>query len=88
VTRYGVYGGYGYMWWVAVRGQHFPGVDVGPGAFSAQGYGGHYLVVLPAYGLVVVHRRDTDNIGPDSDEQRRNREFGALLAMILHSKGR
>lgn len=78
----GVDGGYGYMWWVEVQGRHLPSIQVPAGTFSAQGYGGHLVVVVPAYDLVVVHRVDTDNLRNHvSDEQ-----FGQLLKMILDAR--
>ena len=39
--------GYGYLWWVRRD------------AFSARGWGGHYLEVFPSRGIVIVHRVDT-----------------------------
>jgi CubicO group peptidase (beta-lactamase class C family) len=53
-------GGYGYMWYGApAGGPHltsawFPGPVV-----SAQGFGGHYLVLVPHLDLVVAHRVNT-----------------------------
>jgi len=38
---------YGYLWWVRSD------------AFSARGWGGHYLEVFPSRGVVIVHRVDT-----------------------------
>ena len=77
--------GYGYMWWVAKdhnRYPHFPHVRLKEGTYSARGYGGHYIVVIPEFDMVVVHRVNTFEQGnyvqPD--------EFGRLLRMILDSK--
>jgi CubicO group peptidase (beta-lactamase class C family) len=39
--------GYGYLWWVRED------------AFSARGWGGHYLEVFPSRGIVIVHRVHT-----------------------------
>jgi len=78
--------GYGYMWWVAKDHNTFPAfpnVKVPEGTFSAQGAGGHYIVVFPDDDLVVVHRVDTfvgDNVTPA--------EFGTLLHMILEARSR
>jgi len=74
-------GGYGYMWWVAVGDVHFPQVSVPPGTYSARGAGGHYVVVLPALDLVVVHRADTD-----AGRKVEGLEFGALLEKILAAR--
>ena len=54
--------GYGYMWWVAVeehKYKHLWGVELKSGTFSARGYGGHYLIVIPEYDMVFVHRVNT-----------------------------
>jgi CubicO group peptidase (beta-lactamase class C family) len=52
-------GGYELLWWVADNGVHLPGLDL-PGAFSARGAGGHYLLVIPERRLVIVHRGDNE----------------------------
>ena len=78
----GVEGGYGYMWWVSVDGRHLPSIQVPAGTFSAQGYGGHMMVVVPAYDLVVVHRVNTDvasNVVSDA-------QFAKLLELILDAR--
>lgn len=57
-------GGYGYLWWVSVDGQHFSGVDGVPeGTYTGRGYRGHVLAVVPEFDLVVVHRVDTFESG-------------------------
>lgn len=74
--------GYGYMWWVAKhhnRYPDFPNVDLPDGTFSARGAGGHFIVVIPDYNLVVVHRVDTWVQGNNVSEAA----FGKLLNMIL-----
>jgi CubicO group peptidase (beta-lactamase class C family) len=76
--------GYGYMWWVAKdhnKYPHFPNVDLKEGTYSARGYGGHYIVVIPEYDMVVVHRVDTfkrNYVRPEP--------FGTLLKKILDAK--
>ena len=78
----GVDGGYGYMWWVSVDGRHLPSIQVPAGTFSAQGYGGHMVVVVPAYDLVVVHRVNTDvasNVVSDA-------QFAKLRELILDAR--
>ena len=73
-------GGYGYMWWIAVNGVHFP-YNVLNGAYSARGQDGHILLIIPDYNLVIVHRVDTF-IGNSVSYS----EFGRLVRMILNSK--
>jgi CubicO group peptidase (beta-lactamase class C family) len=75
-------GGYGYMWWIAARGKHLPHVDLPDGSFSARGHRGHYIVVVPKWDLVVVHRVDTDARGTEVDRN----DFGKLLGMILEAR--
>ena len=77
--------GYGYMWWVAKdynKYPHFPEVDLKEGTYSARGAGGHYMVVIPEFDMVVVHRVNTFERGnyvtPD--------QFGLLLKKILDSR--
>ena len=83
---FGNYGGYGYMWWVAVDGEQYAGVNLKEGAYSAQGYGGHFLVIIPGYDLVVVHRNDTERIGLDVDNEKVSAQFGTLLKLILEAQ--
>jgi CubicO group peptidase (beta-lactamase class C family) len=75
-------GGYGYMWWTAARGRHLPGVDLPEGTYSAQGAGGHYVLVIPAYDVVIVHRVNTDIRG----NQVNPRQFGELVRLILDAR--
>lgn len=89
-TRYhsdaSLYGsdGYGYMWWVARdhnKYSHLPGVKLPEGTYSARGAGGHYIVIIPPYDMVVVHRVDTFE-----DNSVSSAEFGKLMKMILDAK--
>jgi CubicO group peptidase (beta-lactamase class C family) len=76
--------GYGYMWWIAKdhnKFPHFPNARVPEGSFSARGAGGHYIVVIPDYDMVVVHRVDT--FGENSVGSG---DFGKLLGMILEAR--
>jgi CubicO group peptidase (beta-lactamase class C family) len=86
-------GGYEYLWWVEYKGVHFPGVTVPPGTYSARGAGGHFLVVVPALDLVVVHRFDNDPPRRDAATVTEwanhgigKTEFGHLLKLILEAK--
>lgn len=73
----GAAGAYGYMWWVVRDGIHFPGAIMPPG-YSAQGAGGHVMMVLPEQDLVLVHRVDTD-AGHAVLPQQLGRLFEAVL---------
>jgi CubicO group peptidase (beta-lactamase class C family) len=78
------YSGYGYLWWVAVNGNHYPKVEVPDGSFSAWGAGGHFIAVIPAYHIVVVHRVNTD----DPAKKVTLEQFGELLRLILAARKR
>ncbi len=78
----GTAGGYGYLWWVAVNGRHLPGVTVPDGTYSARGAGGHIILVVPAYDLVIVHRVNTDEPGREVTAQ----QFGRLVKLIFDAR--
>ena len=80
----GTHGAYGYMWWVSRDGIMDPHVVVPPGTYSANGAGGHRVVVLPALDAVVVHRVDTDV----PDRMVTSGQFGRLLNLILKAAPR
>ncbi|MBI3879234.1 MAG: serine hydrolase [Verrucomicrobia bacterium] len=74
--------GYGYLWWTEFNGLQLEGVDLPKGCFSARGAGGHYILVVPAWDLVVVHRVDTDK----KDGPRvTGSQFGGLVKLIVAS---
>jgi len=78
----GTSGGYGYLWWIAVDGRHLPGAALSGGSYSARGAGGHYILVVPAYDLVVVHRVNTDEPGRSVS----GAQFGQLVKLILDAR--
>lgn len=75
-------GGYGYLWWVAAGGKHLPGATLPDGSYSARGAGGHYILVIPAYNLVIVHRVNTDIRGNSVNGE----QFGKLVQLILDAR--
>ena len=76
-------GGYEDLWWTETEGRHFPGVDLGGGSFSARGIGGHFVVVVPARNLVIVHRVDN---GDDQHAVVNVEQFGHLLRLICDAQ--
>lgn len=74
-------GGYGYLWWIAVDGQHFAEVDkdVPEGLYTARGYRGHVLAVVPDMDLVLVHRVDTFT----NDDVVSYSDVGRLLLKVI-----
>jgi len=81
---FGLYGAYGYLWWVAVGGKQFPSVDLGVGAYSAQGGPGQLILVAPAFNLVVVHLYNTDNMDVSKvDAEADSAKLGRLLRFIF-----
>ena len=77
------YSGYGYLWWVAVNGNHYPSAELPDGSFSAWGAGGHFIAVIPAMRLVTVHRVDTD----DESKSVSLEHFGQLRGLIVAARG-
>ena len=78
--------GYGYMWWVARDFNKFsllPGVALPEGTFMAHGSGGHSVLIMPAYDLVIVHRVDTDVRG---GKRVSKEEEGRLVGLILSAR--
>ena len=75
----GTSGGYGYLWWIAKSGVHFGGVTLPEGSYSARGAGGHYILVIPALDLVIVHRVNTDTDG----RSVKSAECGEVVRLIL-----
>ena len=57
-------GGYEYLWWVEHGGVHL-GEATLPGMYSAQGAGGHYILVIPSLGLVIVNQFNNEPDGHD-----------------------
>lgn len=77
--------GYGYMWWVARnynKFPHFNGVTLPESTYSARGAGGHYLVIIPEYDMIIVHRVDTDI----PNNRISAKDFNTLLQMILDAR--
>jgi len=44
---------YGYMWWLVDNFKHHPDFE---GAYSASGFGGQFITVIPKRNIVVVHK--------------------------------
>ncbi len=73
--------GYGYMWWVSTGRWHL-GNKIKGKAYSARGYWGQYIVILPEYNLVVVQVSDRDK----GDKKASGRKFNELLSLILDAR--
>ena len=70
--------GYGYMWWVSVDGWHFGSQFEGT-PYSARGWGGQSIVVIPERELVIAHSVDLSA----GEEIREGTHFNELFALIL-----
>jgi CubicO group peptidase (beta-lactamase class C family) len=79
--------GYGYMWWVAKDGRkntHLPFVHIPDGSFSARGAYGQFLLVIPDYDMVIVHRVD----GTEKTRRVSTGGFGFLVRLIFEAGGK
>lgn len=88
-------GGYEYLWWVEYGGIHIPEATL-PGMYSAQGAGGHYILVVPSRNTVIVNQFDNE---PDAytsasvlraaqnPHQVFDDQFGHLVKLILDAQG-
>jgi CubicO group peptidase (beta-lactamase class C family) len=77
--------GYGYMWWVSRdhnKFPHLPNVELPKGTYSARGSGGHLVLIIPEYQMVIVHRADTDA----KDKRISKEALGSLVNLILLAK--
>ncbi len=69
------------------EGGLFWDADTGPGAVAPEGSGGHYLVIIPEYNMVVVNR--ADDAYHQNDESTNDigvHRMGAVLAGILGAR--
>lgn len=82
-SKYGIDGGYGYMWWTGRNSGLLANVSIKAHSYYASGYGGHKLIVLPYRKLVIVHRVNTDSGG----RRPMNHQIGRLLWLILSAAG-
>jgi len=73
--------GYGYMWWTSTGKWHL-GSKIKGKAYSARGYWGQYIVILPQEKLVIVQVSDKKN----GDNNAYGKKFNKLLKMILDAK--
>jgi len=82
-SQFGYNGYYGYMWWVAANGEIIGSTASVPvGSFAAIGVGGQYLLVIPEWDIVIVHRVNTfEQADEDSGLQ-----FVPLIRMILEAR--
>jgi CubicO group peptidase (beta-lactamase class C family) len=76
----GILGGYGYCWWAARDGNHFPFVTMPSGTYSARGTGEQILLVIPEKKIVLVHR--TEVTSPQQPMMKVT-DFGRLLRVVL-----
>lgn len=84
-SDFGQKGGYGYMWYVApAGGPHLTSAWFPGPVISAQGFGGHYLMLVPHLDLVVVHRVNTGIEGRQVTES----QFGHLMQLVLDAAPR
>ncbi|MEM8888545.1 MAG: DUF2306 domain-containing protein [Bacteroidota bacterium] len=78
---------YGYMWWLFERMYDNPDFE---GAYTASGYGGQYISVLPKKNIVIAHKTTLDFLGYAGISQRSStpswRYWWILRKLMLNRK--
>lgn len=77
--------GYGYLWWIPHDPAEYTGDELRnlpAGSYSAHGAKGQFLMVIPAYHMVVVHRTNSDIRG----RAVTGGQWSKLLSMILDAR--
>ncbi len=87
-------GGYEYLWWVEFGGVHLAEGTL-PGMYSAQGAGGHFILVVPSLNLVIVNQYDNEPAAHDPKSVLQaaqdkhaifDNQFGHLVKLILDAQ--
>ena len=75
---------YGYMWWLF---EEFMGIEDFEGAYTASGYGGQYITVIPKRNIVIAHKSKLNTLelwglksGGVSDHQ-----YYKIVEKIVHA---
>ena len=78
--------GFGVMWWVwdSPKLPRFMSYGDWYGAYCAMGYGGQYLTVLPARGLVIAHKVEIKDVPPEKFVY--NGDYMTILRMLLSAR--
>ncbi|MDX2265186.1 MAG: serine hydrolase [Hyphomicrobiales bacterium] len=88
-----IFNHYGYMWWVAGAqddaSRRRLGLTAGlpAGSFAAAGYGGQWLIVIPAWDTVIAHLTDTGGLlgGDVLSADEKIRLFNGIVAARVGS---
>lgn len=72
--------GYGYLWWTATANAPGDSLSTHEPLFYASGYGGQYVIVVPALDLVVVHR------AARVDDGITHHRMGEILRLLLKAR--
>jgi hypothetical protein len=74
----GLYSGYGYMWWITTKAFG----KIKEGTYTAAGYGGHMMTVVPELDTVIVLRFNTDD--PDFNAMMGELNSDLVIFSILN----
>lgn len=73
----GLLGMYGYCWWIAGPSEELSHIGIADSVYSAVGFGGNFLTVLPAIDTVVTVVTDAATAAPTNDD------YEELLAHLV-----
>ena len=71
--------GYGYMWWI-----YDTDIPELKGAYTASGYGGQYITVIPELDMVIAHKTDFSNGRPKT----KSSEFRKMMFKVFAARKR
>ena len=71
------------MWWTTgPNDAKLWGMDVDEGSFALAGSGGHFVLIMPASDIIIVHRVNTTL----DDREVNGRDLSTLLQKILAAR--
>jgi hypothetical protein len=79
----GLLGKYGYFWWIAGPEEELPRLCLPNGSYSAFGFGGNFLTVLPTLDAVVCVLNDTGVELSSSDYS----DYSEFLGQVVRELG-
>jgi hypothetical protein len=78
---------YGYCWWINGPQSDLPETGPATPAFTANGFGGNYLTILPDLDVVVAITSDVSSADTDTRERLHESNYTKLLTRFVDVLG-